>query len=156
MLYSSIQKLLGVTAYILKFVNNLKNKIRSQPSSSPATLTAREISTAECLWIQEAQSQLVEDPNFAVWKKQFGLFCDPSGIWRCGGRISNANLPYSAKHPILLPRHHPLTILIVKDAHEKVFHNGVKETLTEIRSRFWVLRGRSLVKSIIHQCSLCR
>ena len=47
--YSSIQKLLGVTAYILKFVNNLKNRISSQPSSSPATLTAREISTAECL-----------------------------------------------------------------------------------------------------------
>ena len=47
--YSSIQKLLGVTAYILKLVNNLKNKIRSQLSSSPATLTASEISTAESL-----------------------------------------------------------------------------------------------------------
>ena len=154
--HSSIQKLLGVTAYILKFVNNLKNKVRSRPSSSSTTLTAREISTAESLWIQEAQRQLVEDPNFAVWKKQLELFCDPNGIWRCGGRMSNADLSYSAKHPVLLPRRHPLTVLIVKDAHEKVFHNGVKETLIEIRSRFWILKGRSLVKSIIRQCSLCR
>ena len=61
--HSSIQKLLGVTAYILKFVNNLKNKIRSQPSSFSTTLTAREVLTAEFLWIQEAQLQLVEDLN---------------------------------------------------------------------------------------------
>ena len=68
--YSSIQKLFGVTAYFLRFVNNLKNKIRNQPSDSPATVTARAISSAESLWIQEAQSQLVEDPNFAVWERQ--------------------------------------------------------------------------------------
>jgi hypothetical protein len=61
--YSSLQKLLGVTANVLKFVNNLKKKIRNHPSESPTTLTAREISTAESLWIQEAQAQLVEDPN---------------------------------------------------------------------------------------------
>ena len=152
--YSSIQKLFGVTAYFLRFVNNLKNKIRNQPSGSPATFTARAISSAESLWIQEAQSQLVEDPNFAVWERQLWLFLDPSGVWRCGGRISNADLSYSAKHPVSLPRHHLLTMLIIKDAHEKVFHNGVKETLTEICFRFWILKGRSLVKSIIRQCTL--
>ena len=63
--YSSIQKLFEETAYILRFMNNLKNKIRNQPSGS-ATLTAREISSAKSLWIQEAQSQLVEDPDSAV------------------------------------------------------------------------------------------
>ena len=46
-------------------------------------------------------------------------------------------------------------MLIVKDAQE-VFQNGVKEMLIEIRSRFWTLKDRSLVKSIIRQCNLCR
>lgn len=32
----------------------------------------------------------------------------------------------------------------------------MKETLTELRSKFWVLRGRNLVKTIIHQCRVCR
>ena len=32
----------------------------------------------------------------------------------------------------------------------------VKETLTELRSRFWVIRGRNLVKNIIRQCHICR
>ena len=47
--HSCIQKLLGVTVYVLKFVNNIKNRIRSQPSSFPTTLTAREISTAKSM-----------------------------------------------------------------------------------------------------------
>ena len=154
--YCSMQKLLGVTAYVLKFVNKLKSKTCDQAQHSPSTLTAGEIATAESLWIKEAQSRLVEDSKFIHWKKQLELFCDPNGIWRCGGRISNADISYSAKHPTMLPRHHPLTTLIVKNAHEKVFHNGVKETLTEVRSRFWILKGRSLVKAIIRQCGLCR
>jgi len=34
---------------------------------------------------------------------------------------------------MFLTKYHYLAILIVRDAHEKVKHNGVKETLTEIR-----------------------
>ena len=41
-------------------------------------------------------------------------------------------------------------------AHDKVYHNGTKETLTEVRSRFWIIKGRSLVKKLIHECCICR
>ena len=34
-------------------------------------------------------------------------------------------------------------------------HNGVKETLAELRSRFWIVKGRQLVKKIIGQCKIC-
>ena len=44
----------------------------------------------------------------------------------------------------------------MRKAHERVFHNGVKETLTEVRSRFWILKGRALVKKVVHQFVLCR
>ena len=40
-------------------------------------------------------------------------------------------------------------------AHERVLHNGVRETLTELRSMFWIIRGRSVVKSTIRQCTVC-
>ena len=56
------------------------------------------------------------------------------------------------KHPVLLPRYHPLTTLVVREAHEHVHHNGVKKTLTETRKKFWIPKGRSLV----HYCTLCR
>ena len=60
------------------------------------------------------------------------------------------------KYPVLLCRKHPPTSLIVRSAHEQVQHNGVKETLTEIRAKYWIIKGSSLVKSVIYHCVLCR
>jgi hypothetical protein len=102
---------------------------------------------------------IVHSNNFSVERTspiKFRLFEDDNGVWRCGGRLSNVDVSYSVKHPILLPRTHPLTELIVREARERVFHNGVKETLTEIRRKFWIPKGRSLTRYIIHRCVLCR
>ena len=65
-------------------------------------------------------------------------------------------MPYAVKYPILLPRSHHLTSLIVKQAHERVFHNGVKETLAETRSKYWIPSRRSFTRNIIHKCVTCR
>ena len=89
-----------VTAYLLRFVKLLKSKIKSDASIEPTT-RAVEMSEAETLWIIESQLMLTRDRNFDNWKKQFGLFLDTTGIWRCGGRLSNADIPFSTKHPIL-------------------------------------------------------
>ena len=35
-------------------------------------------------------------------------------------------------------------------------HNGVKETLTEIRSKYWIIRGRQLVRMVLQRCVICR
>lgn len=72
-------------------------------------------------------------PVFKIWQQQFGLFCDELGVWRCVGRLGNANLPFETKHPVFLDSQHHLATLIVLDAHDRVQHNGVSETLTEQR-----------------------
>ena len=87
------------------------------------------LSNAETLWLKEAQIYLIKCPQFNDWKKQLNLFIDPEGVWRCGGRLSNAEMPYT-RHPILLPRDHFLTELLVLNEHTRVFYNGLKETLT--------------------------
>ena len=53
------------------------------------------------------------------------------------------------QHPVLLDSQQLLTGLIVLDGHAIVKHNGVSETLAEIRSRYWIVHGRSLVKEIL-------
>ena len=35
-------------------------------------------------------------------------------------------------------------------------HNGVVETLVEVKSRYWIENGRQTVKSIINTCVLCK
>ena len=99
---------------------------------------------------------MAQEGKFPTWKNQFGLFLDDKGLWRCGGRLGNIALPYTTKHPLLLPRGHPITFLIIRDAHKRVQHNGVRETLTEIRTKYWIMKARSLVRSIISRCVVCK
>lgn len=62
-------------------------------------------------------------------------------MWR---RLHNAPLPYTAWFPTIVPRKHHFTILMIRKSHNNVMHNGVKETLTDLRSRFWVVKGDRL------------
>ena len=88
------------------------------------------------------QAHLKEDKNFPQLKNQLGLFEDPQGIIRCRGSIGNSGLRFETKFPALLVGHHPLTMLIIKQAHDRVLHNGLKSTLNEFRAKFWLTRAR--------------
>jgi len=104
------------------------------------------VTEAERLWIIDSQTQLSQDTHFNEWRRQINLFNDEKGILRRGGRLSNTEFQYNTKHPIFLSKRHHLAVLIVRQAHEKVFHNGVKDTL---RAKFWIVKGRSLVKVVV-------
>jgi len=153
--FSTLGKLLRVTAYVNRFCRILKAKIQQQNISMQATLGASEMQVAESLWIKEAQACLKTNDMFQTWKHQFGLFLE-EGVWRCKGRLGKADMSYASRYPALLPKEHPLSVLIVKDTHWKVMHNGVKETLTQIRSKYWIVKGRQFVRKVIHHCFVCR
>ena len=38
---------------------------------------------------------------------------------------------------------------IIRECHQRVLHNGVKEILAEIRTRFWIVRGIVYSKEIL-------
>ena len=107
----TVHKLFRVTAYVLKFIKLLQGK------SNSSELTTQDLEDAEQLWIKDCQK------DFPRWKLQFGLFLDENGVWRCGGRLQNAKLPFSTMHPILLDRFHQLTRLIVRSVHATVVSN---------------------------------
>ena len=111
---------------------------------------------AETYWLRESQASLESKPLFKTWQQQFGSFHDNSGIWRCGGRLSNADLPFATKHPALLDSQHHLFTLIALEAHARVQHNRVCETLTELKAEYWIIRGRSFVRRVLHTCVIRR
>ena len=150
--YSSVHKLYRIKALVLKFVNVLQHK----SADSSHDLTQNYLARAKKLWIMDCQTVLIKNHNFSTWKLQFNLYLDEHQLWRCRGRLQHANLPFAAKDPLLLARKHRLTELVVRDAHHTVQHGGVNETLTQIRSQYWIIRGRSLVRSVIHNCVTCR
>ena len=91
-----------------------------------------------------------------VYVKQFNLFFDDDNLLQCKTKLQNAPLDYSSKNPILFPKKHAFTDLVIKQAHEKVFHNGIKETVCKTRQTYWVPCCRELVKRIIRQCFVCK
>jgi hypothetical protein len=157
--YSNLRRLLRVTAYVFKFIKLLRrSKVpdAQQSSSNGEILTTSDINAALVYWLRQSQSALPQSQSFHIWSIQFGLFMDHDGLWRCGGRLENAGVPQAAKHPIFLPKNHHLTELIVSECHKRVMHGGVSATLTELRSKYWVVKGRQLVKKILHKCVICR
>ena len=145
--FSSLDRLLSVTAVVLKFCQMLRDKVHCGESSNSCDLKAE----AEQLWILECQRVVVAGKSFKHWQNQLDLFQDESGVWRCRGRIQKAAVLYSTKHQVLLHKDHHLSVLLVRSAHIRVLHNGVKDTLTELRSRFWIVKGRNFIKKIINQ-----
>lgn len=77
-------------------------------------------------------------------------------MWRCRGRLGNVDLQYHTKYLVLLPGKHYFTELIIRRAHKRVGHNGTKETITEVRANFWIIRERVVVRKIIHKRVICQ
>ena len=150
--FSTLSRLIGVTATVLKAVRRFKNLKRREAINSSEDPVG-ESQEAELLWVKSAQNGM---SDLKTLTKQFNLFKDERGVWRCGGTLANAEIPYAVKYPILLLKSHPLTRLIMKQAQERVLHNGVKETLAETRAKYWIPRGRSFTRKIMHKCVICR
>ena len=148
--FHSYRRLVRVTAYVVRAVKIFKGE-----RSTNRPLSMEELCDAEHRWIEASQREMMREKSFESLRSQLNLFLDEKNLWRCGGQLANADVPYSVKYPLLLPREHYLTSLIVSDAHKCVLHNGVRETLTEIRNKFWIVKGRSLVRAIIHRCVIC-
>ena len=133
--FSTLGQLLKVTAHVMKFVSILKTKVKS------ASLMAADFDGAEMYLVRVSQEMLTQTEQFGLWQQQLGLHCGADGMWRCKGRLQHADLPEPARHPILLHKGHHFTWLIVSDFHARIMHSGVKETLTQLRTMYWVVKG---------------
>ena len=152
--FSCLQRLLRVTALVFKFIKLLKAKHRGANETSEVTSAGME--EAELCWIREVQRSLKDNKNIKSWKQQWNLFEDERGVVRCQGRLGNADLMDSAKYPILLDSNHHFTTLAVWSCPRRVMHVGVKETLAELRSTFWIVRGRYFVRKLLFGCTVCK
>ena len=90
--FSTFDKFILSTAYILSFLGILKSKLGGVAdaggSDTGMRMMERLKTKAELLWIREAQSGGIKE-----WREQFMMFLDDNEIWRCGGHLHNAVWP---------------------------------------------------------------
>ncbi|XP_065896204.1 uncharacterized protein [Dysidea avara] len=160
--YSTLSRLLAVTAYVYRFISNCK---KPQQERETGSLTPSEQHHASIIWVKQCQEEvysrelvnLTTNPAKRLpLVRQLRLFVDKDHLLRCGGRIHNAPLSETAKFPLLLPPKHWLTSLIIHSIHVQLFHAGTNATLTAIRQKFWIPTARQRIKSQLRRCVICR
>ena len=84
-------------------------------------------------------------------------FHDDNGLLRVNGRLQSAPIADNVKHPIIIPRDHHVTSLIIRHVHEvECRHSGREYTLSALRRHYLVPKVRVLIAKIIRDCVLCR
>ena len=79
------------------------------------------------------------------------------GVLRSNTRLRYSNdLSEETKFPIILPKDHPVTKLIVKYYHEKEGHEMGINFTNHLRERYLIINSRKLVKSCVRLCTECR
>ena len=102
--FSSMKKLIIVTGYVIRFVDNLKGTVRNDDTNAllENTLTIDEYKNELKLWIKTEQEILQRQADLGKLKVSLKLFVDRIGLLRLKGRFQNAALDYEEKHPLIL------------------------------------------------------
>ena len=82
-------------------------------------------------------------------------FLDEAGIIRVGGRLRHSALAFDSRHPIILPKHHPLTLAIIRHLHLRNLHAGPQSLLASIRLQYWPIGGLKTVSRALRKCIIC-
>ena len=140
--FGSLEKLLRVTCFVRRFVINLKAK-QMGGMGLQESLSVAEMKKGEVLWLKYVQWIKEQRDTFEKVKHSLNLLYDEHFLLRSKTRYSEFDrLDTSRKLPSLLRCHSHFPTLVIEDAHEKVFHNGVNSTLNFLRNKYWLIRGR--------------
>lgn len=159
--YSRLKTVLRITAWVKRFIANSHSSQKVQ-----GELTSEELAAAETYWVKVTQEhsfrhelgQLKSGQTIKGDSKIKDLkpFLDENSLISVGGRLQHSDFSFREQHPWVLPTNHRYSELLVQYCHERVMHSGVRDTLVQVRERYWVLKGRQLVKRILSHCYICR
>ncbi|XP_055850516.1 uncharacterized protein LOC129915080 [Episyrphus balteatus] len=159
-------------AYSILYIKILSFKVKHKQPFPHIGLTSEIIQQAQSTLYRQAQATSYTE-EISILKKStssknyplprssqlFKLtpFLDEDGVLRMRGRIALANcVGQDCKTPIILPRSHRITFLVV-DAYHRRFHHCNHETvLNEIKQKFHISGLRVLLKLVRKNCQLCK
>ncbi|XP_024877038.1 uncharacterized protein LOC112457935 [Temnothorax curvispinosus] len=159
--FSSLSKLKRVIAYCLRW------KERPEPSQTQQMwpLTVRELDRAMAAILRMVQAERFGRKVLDLQAEQrvrhdsalitLHPFLDSDNLIRVGGRLRNAPVSYSRRYPVVLPSNHPVTTLIIRNAHYKLLHAGAQALLSNLQESFWILSAKSAVRKVLHKCIVC-
>ena len=163
--FSSFFLLVRALAYMARFTAYFRHKFQHAAAPQTGLLQSRELNSVLMSLIAYVQSQSFDTEIKAINSKGFVpassrvfKLCPfiKDGILRVGGRLKHAPTPLDAKHQMILPASHHVTILIARHYHALLGHTGPRHLLSKLREKYWVVNGLKLSKEICRDCMKCK
>jgi len=144
--FSSWKRLQNTTARILKLYSRFK-----QGSKQGAEITPTDLINAELFWIKEAQKDI--DPKKCIKLQPV----EEEGVLQVGGRTERwMECTWNKQKFKLLPKGNHVSLIIARHEHDKGGHLGEAGTISKIRSKYWIIGVKDMVKNIIRNCRKCK
>lgn len=172
--YSSWTRLRNVVAWMIRFTASCRSKHRKQPFER-GPLIQSELRTAETYLIRLAQQEAYpeevymlqnsvknEEKEIAAISRSSSLYkltpwMDDRGILRMRTRIAACQFATEdAKKPIILPRKHHITTLIISHYHNEYHHMNHETVINELRQKYQINRVRSCFNQVRLECQKCK
>ncbi|XP_055918427.1 uncharacterized protein LOC129950519 [Eupeodes corollae] len=177
--FSKWERLFSCMAYVNRFINLVSGKRLTGTSIKQTRLNANldevpYLTKSELLWGQLilyhlAQSQtfsleyrlLSDNPHFILPKssslRSMSPFIDEDKTIRMRGRLEKMTLvSNTSKNPIIMPKAHYITALIVDWYHRKFKHANHETVINEIFQTYHIPGLRTLFRTIRSQCQTCK
>ncbi|XP_062541856.1 uncharacterized protein LOC134209850 [Armigeres subalbatus] len=166
--FSNWNRLLRTTAYVFRAVAIFHNQRTT--SGHYRVLQKEEFAKAEAAIMRQIQAEAFPDEvallsssaEKQIVSKSSPIytltpFLDDEGVIRIGSRTEKAsNLAYEAKYPVILPKNHTGTTLLVNSFHRKYLHANGETVLNEIRQRYYIPGLRTVIRRVTRECQLCK
>lgn len=154
--FSSWTKLKRAVSWILVFGSRKPEKLLSVERLEKAEINI--IRYVQSLAFEEERKNLLSKKYVKRLSKLRKLdpFLDKNGLLRVGGRIAHSSEEYLAQCPIIIPKKSVVAMLIIRHYHELLGHAGKNHVLSEVRNRFWIINGNSMVRQVLNKCVHCR
>ena len=182
--FSSWNSLKRFVAWILRYRNRLQNAvIRKKKGDLPLPHHDQKINALKVHELEEAEGEIIKavqgrcfndqllslqstaskitNPQKIKNVKKSSHICklDPilsRGLICVGGRLQRSPISEDAKHPVILPKQHHVSDLIIRHYHLRCGHSGLEHTLSMIRERYWIVQARISLRRVLNECFHCK
>ncbi|XP_055603746.1 uncharacterized protein LOC129751978 [Uranotaenia lowii] len=184
--FSKWERMLRTMAYVFRYVDLCEkrqprwkgarlNQAELQSSLKRVRLNQTELQKAENYLFRTAQwSGFLEEMSTLSYHRQKSSsthipmekgsklyklcpYMDERSVMRVDGRIgAAANVGDNVKFPVILPKTHRVTVLLIDFYHRKFKHANFETVVNELRQIVYIPQVRSRVKQVIKCCQYCR
>ena len=163
--FSSWNRLIRIHARVRRALQNMSKKGEKQTSK---VVLPHEIREAEEEVVRACQREVFHNEYKALVSGKpvpqksplikLNPILDEDGCIRSNGRLQFAEyLPYDVRFPMILPRGHWVTKLIVKHYHEQANHSaGTNFVLSQVSEKYWIVASREEIREWEGECNTCK